>query len=121
MKLTQRPRRLRRTEAIRAMVRETRLTPDDFVYPLFVCEGEGVRREIGSMPGCFNLSIDELVREVAGAVRSGVRSVILFGVPDDKDAVGSEAYAEDGITQRAIRALKREVKDVVVIADNCLC
>lgn len=121
MNLIQRPRRLRRTEAIRALVRETRLTPDDFIYPLFVCEGEGVRREIGSMPGCFNLSVDELVREVEGARKVGVRSVILFGVPEGKDPVGSGGYAEDGITQRAIRALKREVKDVVVVADNCLC
>lgn len=121
MNLTQRPRRLRRNATIRAMVRETRLTPDDFVYPLFVCEGEGVRREISSMPGCFNLSIDELVKETEQAAKVGVRSVILFGVPDDKDAVGSQAYAEDGITQRAIRAIKREVKDALVIADNCLC
>lgn len=121
MNLIQRPRRLRRTEAMRALVRETRLTPDDLIYPLFVCEGEGVRREIGSMPGCFNLSTDELVREVEAARRVGVRSVMLFGVPGAKDAVGSGGYAEDGITQRAIRALKREVKDVVVIADNCLC
>lgn len=121
MNLTHRPRRLRRTESIRAMVRETRLTPDDFVYPLFACEGEGVRREIGSMPGCFNLSVDEIVREVESASRVGVRSVILFGVPDQKDPVGLEAYAEDGIVQRAIRAVKREVKDMVVIADNCLC
>ena len=121
MDLIIRPRRLRRTEPLRAMVRETRLSPDDFVYPLFVCEGEGVRREIGAMPGCFNLSVDELVKEVEGARRSGVRSVILFGVPDTKDAEGRQAYAEDGITQRAIRALKRETKDVVVIADNCLC
>jgi porphobilinogen synthase len=121
MNLIQRPRRLRRTEALRAMVRETRLTPDDFVYPLFVCEGEGVRREIASMPGCFNLSIDELVREVAAARSVGIRSVILFGVPNEKDSVGSQAYAEDGITQRAIRAVKREVKEILVIADNCLC
>ena len=121
MNLTQRPRRLRRSETLRALVRETQLSPDDFVYPLFVCEGEGVRREIGSMPGCFNLSIDELVKEVEAAVRVGVRSVILFGVPDEKDAAGSQAYAEDGITQRAIRALKREVKEAFVIADNCLC
>jgi len=121
MNLVERPRRLRRTETIRALVRETRLSPDDFVYPLFVCEGEGVRREIASMPGAFNLSIDELVKEVEAARRVGVNSVILFGVPDDKDAVGSEAYAEDGITQRAIRAVKRELKDVLVIADNCLC
>jgi porphobilinogen synthase len=121
MNLTQRPRRLRRNDTIRALVRETHLTPNDFVYPLFVCEGEGVRREIGSMPGCFNLSIDELVKEVEAAGRVGVRSVILFGVPDEKDATGSQAYAEDGITQRAIRAIKREVKGAFVIADNCLC
>ena len=121
MDLINRPRRLRRNEAIRALVRETRLTPDDYVYPLFVCEGEGVRKEISSMPGCFNLSIDQLVREVEGARKTGVRSVILFGVPDEKDDVGTQAYAEDGIVQRAIRALKREVKDVLVIADNCLC
>ena len=121
MDLINRPRRLRRNETIRALVRETNLTPDDFVYPLFVCEGEGVRKEIGSMPGCFNLSIDQLVREVEGARKTGVRSVILFGVPDEKDDVGTQAYAEDGITQRAIRALKREVKDILVIADNCLC
>lgn len=121
MNLIERPRRLRRTATIRALVRETRLSPDDFVYPLFVCEGEGVRREIGSMPGAFNLSIDELVKEVEAARSAGIRSVILFGVPDQKDAAGTQAYAEDGITQRAIRALKREVKDTLVIADNCLC
>ena len=121
MNLIERPRRLRRTAGIRALVRETRLSPDDFVYPLFVCEGEGIRREIGSMPGAFNLSIDELVKEVEAARSAGVRSVILFGVPDEKDAAGAQAYAEDGITQRAIRALKREVKETLVIADNCLC
>jgi porphobilinogen synthase len=112
---------MRRNETLRTLVCETRLSPDDFVYPLFVCEGEGQRKEIASMPGCFNLSIDELVSEVEGARKDGVRSVILFGVPDTKDAVGSQAYAEDGIVQRAIRALKREVRDVLVIADNCLC
>ena len=121
MNLIERPRRLRRTAEIRALVRETRLTPDDFVYPLFVCEGEGIRREIGSMPGVFNFSIDELVREVEAARSTGIRSVILFGVPDEKDATGTQAYAEDGVTQRAIRALKREIKDTLVIADNCLC
>jgi porphobilinogen synthase len=121
MNLIERPRRLRRTPTIRALVRETRLSPEDFVYPLFVCEGEGVRREIASMPGVFNLSIDELIKEVEVARGVGIRSVILFGVPDEKDAVGTQAYAEDGITQRAIRAVKREVKDVLVIADNCLC
>ena len=121
MSLIQRPRRLRRTAAIRALVRETRLAPDDFVYPLFVCEGEGVRREVSSMPGVFNFSIDELVKEAGAAQAEGVRAVILFGVPDEKDAVGRQAYAEDGIVQRAIRALKREAKEVLVIADNCLC
>ena len=121
MNLIERPRRLRRTETIRALVRETRLSPDDFVYPLFVCEGEGVRREISSMPGVFNLSVDELVKEVDEAHKAGVRSVMLFGVPDKKDAAGTQAYAEDGITQQAIRAIKREVKDTLVIADNCLC
>jgi len=121
MNLIERPRRLRRNPTIRALVRETTLSPDDFVYPLFVCEGEGVRREIGSMPGVFNLSIDELIKEVDAARSVGIRSVILFGVPDEKDAVGTQAYAEDGITQQAIRAVKREVKDVLVIADNCLC
>ena len=121
MNLTRRPRRLRRTESIRALVRETKLSPDDFVYPLFVCEGEGIRREISSMPGVFNLSVDELVTETEAARRDGIRSVILFGVPDDKDAEGSRAYAEEGITQNAIRAVKREVKDILVIADNCLC
>ena len=121
MDLINRPRRLRRNEAIRALVRETTLSPDDFVYPLFVCEGEGVRKEIASMPGVFNLSIDQLVREADAVRKSGVRSVILFGIPDEKDDVGTQAYAEDGVVQRAIRALKREVKDVLVIADNCLC
>src|SRR6266496_5497844 len=100
MNFVQRPRRLRRNETIRALVRETHLTPDDFVYPLFVCEGEGVRREIGSMPGAFNLSIDELVKEVEAARKVGVQSVILFGVPDEKDPTGTQAYAEDGITQK---------------------
>jgi porphobilinogen synthase len=121
MNLIERPRRLRRTATIRALVRETTLSPDDFVYPLFVCEGEGVRREIGSMPGAFNLSIDELVKEVEAARSVGVKSVILFGLPDQKDPVGTQAYVEDGITQRAIRALKRELKETLVIADNCLC
>jgi porphobilinogen synthase len=112
---------LRRNDTLRSLVRETNLTPNDFIYPLFVCEGEGVRREISSMPGCYNLSIDELVKEVEASVRVGVRSVILFGVPDQKDATGTQAYAEDGITQRAIRAVKREVNGAFVIADNCLC
>ena len=116
-----RPRRLRRSAAIRTMVRETRLNLADLIYPLFVCPGEGVRREIGSMPGVFNLSVDQLVREAEAAKRDGIASLIIFGLPESKDAEGSDAWAEDGITQRAIRAVKREVKDIVVIADTCLC
>lgn len=121
IELIQRPRRLRRTAAIREMVRETRLDPADLIYPLFVCPGEGVRREISSMPGVFNLSIDELVKEAEATRRDGIRSIIVFGLPETKDAEGSQAWAEDGITQRAIRAVKREVKDLVVMADTCLC
>lgn len=119
--LIQRPRRLRRSAGLRALVRETRLEPSDLIYPLFVCAGEGVRREIGSMPGVFNLSIDELVKEAEDARRLGIGSLIIFGLPESKDEEGSGAWAEDGITQRAIRALKREVKDLLVIADTCLC
>ena len=119
--LIQRPRRLRGAAPLREMVRETRLDPSNFIYPLFVCAGEGVRREIRSMPGVFNLSIDELVKEAEDARRTGVSSIILFGLPEHKDEKGSEAFAEDGITQRAIRAVKREVKDLIVIADTCLC
>jgi porphobilinogen synthase len=103
------------------MVRETRLDPANLIYPLFVCAGEGVRREIKSMPGVFNLSVDELVRECEDARRIGVSSIIVFGLPETKDERGSDAFAEDGVTQRAIRAVKREVKDLVVIADTCLC
>ena len=119
--LTNRPRRLRRTTALREMVRETRLDPADLIYPLFVCPGEGLRREIKSMPGVFNLSVDELVKECEDARRFGVSSIIVFGLPERKDEQGSDAFAEDGITQRAIRAVKREVKDLLVIADTCLC
>ncbi len=119
--LTHRPRRLRRTSALRTLVRETRLDPAQLIYPLFVCPGEGVRREIQSMPGVFNLSIDELVKEASAAVQDGITSVIVFGLPESKDESGTGAWAEDGITQKAIRALKREVKNLLVIADTCLC
>jgi porphobilinogen synthase len=107
LKLTRRLRRLRRTETMRALVRETRLTPDLFVLPLFVCEGEGVRREVASMPGVFNLSVDEAVKEVAAAKADGVKSVILFGLPDHKDDIGSLAYHPEAPVQSAIRAIKR--------------
>jgi porphobilinogen synthase len=119
--LIHRPRRLRRGENIRALVRETHLTTNDFIYPLFVCEGEGVRREISSMPGQYNLSIDELVKEASSAYKVGVKSVILFGLPKEKDFEGSDAFSQEGIVQRAIRALKEEIKDLIVVADNCLC
>ena len=103
------------------MVRETRLTRDDFVLPLFVCPGDGVRREISSMPGVYNLSIDETTKEVAAAFDAGVRSVILFGLPESKDELASGAYAEDGIVQRAIRAIRQSTPDVLIMADTCLC
>jgi porphobilinogen synthase len=119
--LIHRPRRLRRTAALREMTRETRLDPANLIYPLFVCPGEGVRREVRSMPGVFNLSVDELVKECEDARRLGVSSIIVFGLPESKDEQGSGAFAEDGVTQRAIRAVKREVKDLVVVADTCLC
>ena len=119
--LIDRPRRLRGNTQIRNLVRETRLTANDFVYPLFACEGEGIRREIRSMPGVFNFSIDELVKEAEDAKETGVSAVIIFGLPAQKDEHGSEAFAENGIVQKAIRAIKREVKDLLVIADTCLC
>jgi porphobilinogen synthase len=121
LKLTRRLRRLRQSEALRAMSRETRLSPDMFVLPLFVCEGEGIRREVPSMPGVFNLSVDEAVREAEAAKADGVRAVLLFGLPDHKDSVGSAAYDPEAPVQSAIRAIKRAVPDVVVITDVCLC
>ena len=121
LSLTRRPRRLRRTEAIRSLVRETRLTPECFIYPLFVCEGEGVRREIPSMPGICQLSVDEAVGEAAAAKSEGVPAVMLFGLPDEKDATGSAAADPDGPVQTAIRALKRADSDLLVMTDVCLC
>ena len=102
-------------------MRETRLTPDCFIYPLFVCEGEGVRREIGSMPGVHQLSVDEAVKEAAAAKADGVPAVILFGLPEKKDPEGSAAFDPDAPVQSAVRALKREVRDVLVVTDVCLC
>jgi len=121
LKLTRRMRRLRRTETMRALVRETRLAPDMFVLPLFVCEGEGVRREVVSMPGVFNLSVDEAVKEVEAAKVDGVKSVLLFGLPDRKDDIGSLAYHPEAPVQSAIRAIKRATPDVLVATDVCLC
>ena len=116
-------RRLRSTAAMRSLVRETHLRPSALIYPLFICEGSRVRREIGSMPGVFNLSIDEALKEVEACAALGVGGVLLFGVPDHKDELGSGAYAEDGIVQRAIRAIKatKASESLVIIADVCLC
>ncbi len=114
-------RRLRRTAELRNMVSETRLTPDAFVYPMFVCPGEGVRKEVRSMPGVFNLSVDEAVKEAQLVHSLGVPSVILFGLPDTKDEVATGAWAENGIVQQAARAIKREVPGLVLLGDVCLC
>jgi porphobilinogen synthase len=106
---------------MRALVRETRLTPDVFMLPLFVCEGRGVRREVPSMPGVFNLSVDETVREIEAAWADGIRSVLLFGLPDYKDDIGSAAYDPEAPVQSAVRAIKRALPDVLVVTDVCLC
>src|SRR6186997_266549 len=121
LKLTRRLRRLRHSETLRAMVRETRLSPDMFILPLFVCEGDGVRREVSSMPGVFNLSVDEAVKEAAAAQADGVKSVLLFGIPDHKDEIGSAAYDPEAPVQAAVRAIKREVPGTLVVTDVCLC
>jgi len=116
-------RRLRNSAAMRSLVRETHLHPGALIYPLFICEGEGVRREVSSMPGVFNLSIDEAVKEAEACAALGLGGLLLFGVPDTKDEQGSGAWASDGITQRAIRAVKANYssESLVVIADVCLC
>ena len=119
--LTHRLRRLRRSPAMRDMVRETRLTSEMLVYPLFVCPGSGIRREVSSMPGVFQLSVDEAVREAEAAAEEGVRGVLLFGLPDDKDETGSAASDPDAPVQAAVRAIKTQVPDVLVITDVCLC
>ncbi|HEY6349347.1 MAG TPA: porphobilinogen synthase [Candidatus Angelobacter sp.] len=114
-------RRMRQSELLRSLVRETRLTPRNFVYPLFVCPGEGVRREISSMPGVFNLSVDEAILEARESKSLGLGAIILFGLPEKKDEVATGAWTDDGIVQRATRAIKQEVRDLVVIGDVCLC
>jgi porphobilinogen synthase len=119
--LARRPRRLRRTEAIRSLVRETHLTPDCFMYPLFVCEGKGVRREVPSMPGVYQLSVDEAVKEAAAARHDGILGVLLFGIPGNKDATGSTASDPEGPVQTAVREMRRAVHDLVIVTDVCLC
>jgi porphobilinogen synthase len=116
-----RPRRLRSSETIRKLVRETRLSPSQFILPLFVCPGEGVRKEIKSMPGNEQLSIDNLLHKAEACRSLGIGGIVLFGIPATKDESASEAYSPEGITQRAVRALKREIPELLVITDVCNC
>ena len=119
--LTRRLRRLRHTPAMRDLIRETRLTPEDFVQPLFVCAGQNVRREVPSMPGVFQLSVDAAVKEARDAQQEGIRAVLLFGLPEHKDETGSSALDPDAPVQSAIRAIKKSVSNLLVITDVCLC
>lgn len=112
---------MRRHETFRAMIRETRLSAEQMIYPLFVLPGKGIRDEVGSMPGVFRYSVDQLAKEAKECLEAGIRSVILFGLPEKKDGLGSGAYAKDGIVQRAIRELKNKVPDMTVVTDVCLC
>ncbi len=116
-----RPRRMRANELARRMVRETTLSPDDFVYPLFVTHGKGVKKEIGAMPGNYQQSLDNLVKDCNEIAGLGIPAVLLFGIPEQKDEIGSEAYADDGIVQRAVRAIKEKTPGLLVITDVCLC
>jgi porphobilinogen synthase len=117
----QRLRRLRRTERLRALVRETRLTPEGLIYPLFVVPGAGVRKEISSLPGCFHLSVDEAAREAREVESLGIAGVILFGLPESKDTLGSSGYDERGVVPEATRAIRAACRDLLVITDVCLC
>ena len=121
LRLPHRPRRLRGSAAIRDLVRETHLTPETLVYPLFVCPGAGVRREVSSMPGVFQLSVDEAVKEAQAAATEGLRAVLLFGLPDRKDDTGSAAWDPEAPVQTAVRAIKQSVADLIVMTDVCLC
>ena len=117
----ERPRRLRATERLRAMVRETTVSPANLIYPLFVTPGEGVKREIASLPGCFHLSVDEAAKEAEAVERLGIGGIILFGLPSAKDPVGSEGYDDQGVVQQAVRAIRRATKELLVFTDVCLC
>jgi len=114
-------RRLRKTSALRDIFRETHLSKNDFIYPLFIVEGGGVKKEIGSMPGQFQMSVDNILRECEELENLGIRSILLFGIPDAKDAVGSNAYHENGIIQKSLREIKRNFPEMLVITDVCLC
>jgi porphobilinogen synthase len=117
----ERPRRLRRGERLRAMVRETTLSPANLIYPLFVAPGEGLRREIASLPGCYHLSVDQVAREAEEVEKLARGGVILVGLPSAKDPVGSEGYADDGVVQRAVRAIRAACQELLVMTDVCLC
>ena len=114
-------RRMRRVEPLRSLVRETRVDISDLIYPLFVTDGENIKREVPSMPDVFQISVDRLAAEVEEVTRLGIPGIILFGIPDEKDEQGSQAYASDGVIQRAIRSVKKAVPELVVITDVCLC
>jgi len=116
-----RPRRLRRTENIRSLVRETHLTIDDLIYPLFICEGKNIKQEIKSMPEVYRFSIDKALEEIKEATQLGIKAVLLFGIPNKKDEVGTSAYIENGIIQKAVRAIKDKFPELIVITDVCLC
>jgi porphobilinogen synthase len=116
-----RMRRLRRTQRLRNLVRETRLSPESMIYPIFVCPGEKVRKEVSSMPGQYNVSIDNAVALAREAEKSGIGGILLFGLPPEKDEVGSDAYDENGIVQKALRAIRENVRDLLLITDVCLC
>lgn len=116
-----RPRRLRRSENLRRMIRETILKVDQFVYPMFVCQGKGVRNPIRSMPGVHQFSVDQLVEEVKSVVELNIPAILLFGLPGHKDEQGSEAHSDAGVVQNAVRAIKDRFPDLVVITDVCLC
>ncbi len=121
MKNINRTRRLRKNETIRGMIRETNITVDDFIYPLFIVEGENIKREISSMPGVYHFSVDTLVDEIAELLELGIKSVILFGIPDEKDSIGTSGFVQDGIIQKGIRAIKENHPEMYVITDVCMC
>jgi porphobilinogen synthase len=114
-------RRLRRNERLRSLVRETRLTPESMIYPIFVCPGTNVRNEIGSMPGQYNLSVDNAVKVAREAEKAGIAGILLFGIPKEKDELGSDCYSDDGIVQEALRAIRENVRELLLITDVCLC
>jgi porphobilinogen synthase len=116
-----RPRRLRGSNVIRRMIRETQLLPDDLIYPMFVTFGRGVRKKISSMPGCFQLSVDEIVKDAHKVYKLGIPAIILFGIPEHKDERGSEAYSAKGVVQKAIKAIKDKIPELIVITDVCMC